>query len=250
MKSLLLCCEVLGAVATIWLSGAPASDDQPASTTNVRDTSTVSGTYGRYPQTPWFNNSTARQHLRLDDAQYNELNRSYRQAWHRYNDGLSRLEDLSQNRLTPEQRQRREGDLRSEFQKDFSANLQSIVTDGVTRQRYDQLDRQYRGYDAFNDPNVRSKLNLTPEQRQAFADYDREWNRQIGSWRNEYSKNRELIAKRFGESQTQARERIKATLTPEQQAQWNVLIGNPFEFHPDSYFQLPTTTEPVTGVER
>jgi hypothetical protein len=200
-----------------------------------------------YTRTPWFDSPGVREHMPLPAPQYETLTREYQQLWHRYNTGLSRMANL-----TPAQRREREGDLRTEFEKDFSHTLDTTITDPVARARYDQLYRQYRGYSAFRDPVLQQKLKLTPTQIRALDDLDRDWHRRYGIWSARYVDKRPLVEEEFHESQALARDRLNLVLTPEQRATWDALIAPPYTFSPDVYFapeELPKD-KPVPGVVR
>ena len=203
------------------------------------------GAFNGYGQVPWYNNPGVRQQLQWNDTQYNQMNRHYAEAWNRYNDGVSQLD----NKLTPEQLQQREAELQSGFHQDFSKGMTSTLSNPAAQQQYNQLFLQYRGYGAFNDPTVQQNLNLTPEQRQKFSQYDHQWNTQLNTWRGEYPTNREAIVNQFNESRQQAQTRINSTLTPEQRATWSEMTGKPYNFQPDVYFpNKPSTTTTLKPV--
>lgn len=210
------------------------------------DVSTPEGRFGYLSDTPWFSHPSVRKELRLSDRQLSELNRAYEQAWTRYN----KERNLFKDHLTPEQRQQREGELWQGFHKHFSPVVQSTFTDPAVRQRYDQLYLQYQGYDAFHDPAIREKLNLTRVQQQQLDQQSRLWNQQLNRWRREYATNQAQIDKEYREARVQAEQRLKTILTPEQKTTWDTLIGNTYDFPSDVYFPpAPTSTttlKPVT----
>ncbi len=195
------------------------------------------GVYNGYPQTPWFSNPSVRQQLQLNEQQYNQLNQSYGKAWTQYN----KERNLIDNKLTPEQRQQREGELSSSFQRSFSPAVDSTFSDPAARQRYNQLYWQYQGYDAFRDPTVQQQLNLTPEQQQKLNQYGTAWNQQYHTWQTQYPQNREQVRQQFRDARRASRQRIDSVLTPEQQQQWNKMVGKPYEFPEDVYFPQTTT---------
>ena len=111
-------------------------------------------------QTPWFNDQSARQQLNMNDPQFNQLNGSY-QAWNRYHQGARNLG----NNLNEQQRMQQMQQLRSQFNQQFGQSLDSTFTDPQARQRYNQLNNQFYGFNTFNDPAVSQRLNITPQQR-------------------------------------------------------------------------------------
>lgn len=208
-------------------------DQQAKAGVNVQ-----SGAYGGINQTPWFSNPTIRQQLQLNDDQFNQLNKGYTQSWSRYNQGLTGLDKT----LADEQRIQRNQDLTGAFYKDFSKSTDGVFTDKTARQRYNQLDLQYRGYGAFSDPAIQQQLNLTDEQRQKFNKYHNEWNHQMHAWQRDFANDRDGVTSKFSDARKEWQNRINSTLTPEQRTMWNDMRGKPFDFPADVYFQNGTTT--------
>ncbi len=184
-------------------------------------------------QTPWFSNPNIRQQLQLNDDQFNRLNQAYTQSWQRYNQGLSGLD----RNLNEQQRMQRMQEMNGSFQKDFSKSVNDVIADKAARQRYNQMEWQYRGYDAFNDPTLQQQLNLNDEQRQKLTQYQNEWNNQMRSWQGEFGKDRDGVANRFREARRAQQERINSTLTPDQRKMWTDMGGKPFDFPVDIFFQ-------------
>ena len=197
------------------------------------------GFNGGFQQTPWFNNPQIRKQLQLNEEQFNRLNQSYMQAWQQYNQGINGLD----KQLTNEQRMQRMRELNQGLYKKYSTDIDETIEDRAARRRFSQMDWQYRGYGAFYDPSVQQQLNLTDEQLQKLQQYQNEWNQQVGIWRKEYSNDRDGVAKNFRESRKELQDRIKSTLSPDQRTIWADMIGKPFDFPADAYFQDETPPE-------
>jgi len=189
-------------------------------------------------QTPWFANPAARQHLNLNDTQFNTLSRNYSQAWNTYNRGMTGLDA----NLSPQLRSQRQSKLNDQFRRDFSQGFDAVFPNEEARNRFHQLDLQYRGYSAFSDPTVAQRLNLTEDQRQKFDQWGNEWNRNYTNWRRDYARNRDQVNTQFEDSRKQFRDRVQNTLTPEQQKTWQEMTGRPFDFDADVYFPNPNAT--------
>lgn len=183
-------------------------------------------------QTPWFNSPSVRNELQLKDNQFDTLNQNYRRAWNRYHEGASRLAPT----LTPEQRQLQLAELRNQFRKDFAHGLDAVISTPSDRQRYHQLDWQYQGYGAFEDPAVVDKLNLSNAQRRKFDQFGRDWHHQFNNWRRSYPHNQQRVGRQLEEGRRQMWDDINATLTPEQREKWREMIGKRYEFEPDAFF--------------
>jgi hypothetical protein len=227
-----------GVVAVLTAAGAEAqqkSQTQPAQKVpTVLDAPGQQGVYhGGIGQTPWFSNQEIRQHFKLSDQQYDQLNKSYGESYGRYQQEMKTFgKDLSN-----EQRAQKMRELQQRFNKDFSTTTNQVFTDPQQRQRYNELYLQYQGYNAFSDPLVQEKLNLTPEQRQKISQYGEEWHNQMNDLGRTYTTDREGATKQFNEMRKQFGQRINTVLTPVQQNAWQQLAGEPYSFQPNTYFQ-------------
>lgn len=201
------------------------------------------GEAGYYSRNPWFSNPSVREELKLNDDQYNALNRKYESAWVEYNKNRTVVDSS----LSLQKQAQREAALRQSFNKQFSPAVDATITDQVARDRYYQLHNQYRGYSAFQDPAIQQELNLTPEQQQKLDQYNADWAKQTANWRTDYPAKRETVAKQMREARQAARKNIDNTLTPAQRARWNAITGQPYEFHSDVYF--PGQTTPTTTLK-
>lgn len=196
--------------------------------------------YNGINKTPWYSDPALRRHLQLNDEQFNRLNQNYARAWDRYDQGVEGLTEVAEA-----ERQQRLQELSGDFHKDFGQSSEEVFTDPAARARYNQLHLQYRGYGAFNDPNVRVQLNLTPAQIARFNNYDRDWNRDMRTWQRDYATNSDVILKRYNDSRSEYNERLKSDLTPRQLRAFSDLAGEPYNFSPEVYFQNAPSTSPV-----
>jgi len=199
--------------------------------------------YNGINQTPWYSVPAVRQQLNLTDDQYRQLNNSYNTAWTTYNTGVTQLGD----NLTDQQRAQQMAQLNGTFYNNWNQSYNKVVVDPVAQQRYNQMYWQYQQYGAFNDPAVRQKLNLTDEQVQQFQNYDREWNRNMATWHNEYPTNQQVVIDNYNKAQQAYQTNVNTVLTPNQRQQWQVMIGKPYNYTPDVYFSNGevTTAKPV-----
>ena len=215
----------------------PKGAVQPAKTQAAQVGSGYQGTLNR---TPWFSNSDVRQQLRLNDMQYKRLNDAYNQAWTQYQQNLNNLgQDLS-----PDKRAEQTYKLQQNFYNNFSRTTNDILTDPQTRNRYHQMGLQYRGYDAFFDPTVQEKLNLTETQRQQLRDYGQQWRNSMSELYRDYSTDREAATRQFNEMQTREAERMNKLLTEQQQQTWRQMLGERYGFQPNHYFYSQSNLRP------
>ena len=233
---------MVGALGVVSLGGAVAAYAQAELNQNQQSLrrnpgdNAQGGGYGGIDQTPWFSNPMVRQQLQLNENQFNQLNQGYTQSWSRYNQGLTGLDKS----LAENARLQRQQELSGSFNKDFSKSIDDVFTDKAARQRYNQMDWQYRGYGAFNDPTVQQQLKLNDEQRQKFNQYNNEWNQQMGTWQREFGNDREGVNSKFSIARKEWQNRIDSTLTPDQRTMWRDMSGKPFDFPADVYFRTET----------
>jgi len=229
----------LGTCAMLASGFVVAQQQQNQGQTNQPGTVTQKGgVFTPYSQTPWFSNQDIRQQLKLNDQQFNRLNKSYGEAYNTYQ---QKLGQLGKN-LTDEQRTERMRNLEREFYNNFASSTNQVFTDPAQQQRYNQLYWQYMGYNAFQDPTIQQKLNLTQEQRQKLDQYNRDWATQMNDFNRTFQTDREGTVKRFNAARTQAMDRLNSVLTQQQQQTWRQMVGEPFNFQPNMYFQSSVVT--------
>ena len=207
-----------------------------AQTTGISDRQAA--TYGGIQSTPWFSDLTARKELQLSDQQHEELSRGYGRAYQDYERGLK---DIDPNLTGVEASDRRRA-LANRFYQDFSQSAETVFRDPQNIRRYNQLDLQYRGYNAFHDPLVRQKLDLTDEQRQKFNRYEQNWNDRMSRLHRDYSNDPDQVLKQFNENRMEYQNNLNTVFTPEQRRAWETMIGNSYQFSPDVYFGSTSTT--------
>jgi hypothetical protein len=174
--------------------------------------------------------------LNLNDDQFNQLNRSYGEYWNRYNQGMSQMgRDINE-----QQRMQRLRELEGNFQRDFSTSTNRVFTDPQQRERFNQLQLQYQGFGAFNDPRIQQQLNLTPQQRQRLNELNTEWNTQMGRLGTEFQTGDQGISNRLRNMRQQFNQRFDAILNDEQRQLWQGMVGEPFDFPPEVFFQTNT----------
>ena len=196
--------------------------------------------FGQLGQTPWFQNANVRSQLNLSDAQYKQMSDNYIQSYQNYQNSLANIgKDLS-----PQVRRAQASQLYNNFQRNFDTSLNSIYNDPKTRQRYNELNMQYHGYNAFNDPTIQSRLNLNPDQTRRFNEYQNDLNTRYNSLQDQYAKDPSGFNTQYEQLMLQRQNRINNTLTPDQQQQYNSLTGQPYNFTPDYYFNVNSQLGP------
>lgn len=188
--------------------------------------------FGQMGQTPWFMNNNVRSQLNLSDTQYQQMGTQYNQAYQEYQNSLS---DLAKD-MTPQARQNKANQYYNNFQQNFDTSLNSVYSDPAARQRYNQLSMQYQGYNAFRDPTTQARLNLNADQQRRFNEYQTDLNNRYNALQNQYYDDPVGFNTQYNQLMSQRQSRINNTLTPDQQQLYNNMVGQPYNFTPDFYF--------------
>jgi hypothetical protein len=118
-----------------------------------------------------------------------------------------------------------------------------VITDPQQLARYNQLQTQYQAYDAFTDPMVQQRLNLTEPQMQQVNQFRQQWANDVQALRNLPPAQRRAAAQRFNQIQNQFNQNVNQLLVNPQERQiWNELYGQPGGFNYDAYFGDSATT--------
>jgi hypothetical protein len=196
-------------------------------------------------RTPFFTNPDARQQLGLDDNRFNALNRARQQAFNQFNQGVAGLDP----NLTEQQRMQQMMQLENQFNQNFNRTLDTTFTDPRMRTRFNQLNWQFQGFGAFNDPVVRQQLEITPAQQRQFRQVNAEWRRQLQQMRRAGNdQNARLTQEQMAQLRQQYQQQLQTLLTPEQQQRWARLAGQEFPVDPGWDFWDDQPQNPA-GVE-
>lgn len=189
--------------------------------------------YGGFGETPWFSNMQVRQHLRLPDEQFNNLDLQYRTLYGQYRRDLT---GLSQQQLTAEELAARRQELDRRFETQFMTSARDSFRDDAARNRYQQVYRQYRGFTGLNDPQVQEQLRFSDEQQRRLRDLQGDWSRNMTKLQGTYSTDPKRTAQDYSQLQKTYREQMNELLTEQQRLHWNTMMGDPFDFPADVYF--------------
>jgi hypothetical protein len=180
---------------------------------------------GQINQTPWFGNADVRSHLQLSSDHYNRLNSAYSTAWNTYNQAVGQLG----NNLTPAERDARMQELSNTFYRDLNQAAEGFLP-GRQWQRFSQLGWQYRGFGAILDPHVVTQLNLTVQQRQQIQNLDQQYNSQLNQFRSSNGATGANAGEQFGKVRKNYDNQLNSILTPEQRQQWQIMLGEQYNF--------------------
>jgi hypothetical protein len=206
-------------------------------------------TFNGISPTPFFTDPGVGRQLNLNANQTNALNRAYQTAYFRYNQALKNLNP----NLTPEQRDFQLQQLQAQFNQDLSGTLNTTFTDPQLLGRYNQLNTQFMGFNAFNNPRIRQQLNLTPDQTRQIRTLANNWRQQLQQFRRGAGNDLSNVdMSQWNQMWQQYATQLNAVLTPDQQQLWTRLVGQPYTFSPNVYLQsqfgtAPPVTTPDNG---
>ena len=174
-------------------------------------------------------NSGVQKELKLEDQQVEKAKELAEKISAKMREARESLQGLDQD----EQRTKRQ-----ELNREINATTLKAVGEFLKPEqvaRLKQISLQVRGVQAFSDPEIQKKLNLTDSQKsdiQAIGQESMEGARGLFS-QDQSPEERQAAMKKITELRKQALTKVEAKLNDEQQKTWKELIGAPFEFRPD-----------------
>jgi hypothetical protein len=168
-------------------------------------------------------NASVQKELKLDDTQTEkakELVQKVNEEMRPKREGLQDLEP--QERMTKMQEINREANaLVLKTAGDF------LKPEQITRLH--QISYQQRGLQAFSDPEVAKKLNLTDAQKADIKTINDDSMQEMRSIMQGFQDDREGTMKKMTEHRKETLAKASAKLNDEQQKTWKELLGAPFE---------------------
>jgi hypothetical protein len=136
--------------------------------------------------------------------------------------------------------------LEAQYNQQFNRNLNDTITDPQTRSRFAQLNRQYQGLNAFNDPATQKQLKLTAAQRQQLGQLSGQWQTDIQA----FGSNRNPDSRQWSDLQARYSQQLNGVLSPEQQRSWSQMTGEAYQFQPSIYFPQQSSNGTQNGVNQ
>jgi hypothetical protein len=122
--------------------------------------------------------------------------------------------------------------LQNQFNTDFTGNLGTTLSDPAMVDRFNQLNLQSQGFDAFLSPNVQQQLRLTAGQRDQLRQLVSQWHQQVNDLRTGAGTDPDQVQQQLTDLQAQMWQQANGILNPQQQQAWAQLIGQRFNFPP------------------
>lgn len=189
---------------------------------------------GYYPddESPWFGAENLRNELKLDNDQMERLNRAYGDTWRQMRANNQNNNGDAQD---AQARSQRLNEYRDRFDNEFTRSSRDVFRNPEQQARFNQLQLQYQGYGAFQNPRLQRQLNLNDTQNRQLQELYNEWNSEIEGLREGYASNRDDATNRFNELRNRSNERFQGILNDQQRQSYNEMTGQPYDFGADTY---------------
>jgi len=171
---------------------------------------------------PWFQNPNIIRELRITDPQMRKLTDAYGQLYGSYQTEIGKLQGLD-----PAQQAARINELNMAFSNTMNKSAADILNQQQI-QRFNQLYTQQQGFDAFTNPDLRQRLNISDIQLQQLRKASQDFDQQL----------RDLTRASQGDPRTwqtlyrMRSDRINDVLTDQQRQMWRQITGDTFTFPP------------------
>jgi len=168
-------------------------------------------------------NASVQKELKLDDQQVEKAKELAEKTGEKMQELRESLQGLEgEERMTKMQQLNRE--LNESTLKSAAAFLKP---EQITRLK--QISYQQRGAQAFSDPEISTKLNLTDSQKSDIQTIVQDSFQEMRTIFQENQDDPEARMKKMTELQKQTRAKAEAKLNDEQSKSWKELLGAPFE---------------------
>jgi len=172
-------------------------------------------------------NKSVQQEVKATDAQVEKLNALAQEVGEKQREQFQKLQDLSQ-----EQRREKMTELTQTMNADLRKSLVEILKPEQIK-RFEQIQVQQAGLNAFATPRVQETLKLNDDQRSKIREMIEEQNQamrdafQGGAGGNQ--SDRQAAMQKLTEMRKRATEKALALLTDSQRTSYKELTGEPFE---------------------
>jgi hypothetical protein len=168
-------------------------------------------------------NASVQKELKLDDKQVEKAKELADKTNEEMREKRQGLQDLD-----PQERRTKMMEITREVNAStMKAAGEFLKPEQITRLK--QIANQQRGAQAFADPEVAQKLNLTEAQKTDIQAIQQESMQEMRSIFQEAQNDREAAMKKMNDLRKQTLSKAEAKLNDEQQKTWKELLGAPFE---------------------
>jgi len=178
-----------------------------------------------YPQ-PLYRMTDVSKSLNLTPEQMTKLNSLTEATQNRYRSDYEKLGSLNET-----ERYSRMQDLNRQYNADWTKSSRDVFNENQ-RNRYQQLNYQYEGFNSLSDPDAQKRLNLTADQVKNLQEHSNWSYQQLQDINRAGASDATKGNQLYRDYWTARQERWNKYLTPEQQKIWNEMAGDPYTFQP------------------
>lgn len=168
-------------------------------------------------------NKGVQKELKLNDEQTEKVETFAREWGAKMREEYQGLNDLSEDERRTKMQELNKG--RAEA---LHKGLAEIMKP-EQHKRFEQIDLQVSGSNAFATPKVVEGLKITDEQRAKIRQVNEDLRQTMADAREDFQNDREGAMKQMLEGRKAASEKVMAMLTEEQKSSWKEMVGEPFE---------------------
>lgn len=172
-------------------------------------------------------NKGVQQELKVTDDQASKLNALAEEQRTKGQELRAKLQDLSQ-----EDRQAKMQEYQQTTQAEIQKSLGTILKPEQLK-RYNQIQTQTAGINAFATPRVQEVMKLTDDQRSKIREINQELMEssrgQFQGLQNASADERQAVMKKLADNRKAALDKVHALLSADQKAAWKELTGEPYE---------------------
>lgn len=168
-------------------------------------------------------NKGVQKELKLNDEQTEKVETFAREWGAKMREEYQGLNDLSEDERRTKMQELNKG--RAEA---LHKGLAEIMKP-EQHKRFEQIDLQVSGSNAFATPKVVEGLKITDEQRAKIRQVNEDLRQTMADAREDFQNDREGAMKQIAEGRKAAIEKVMALMTEEQKSSWKEMTGEPFE---------------------
>jgi hypothetical protein len=174
-------------------------------------------------------NTSVQKELKLDDTQVEKAKELATKTGEKMRENFQALQGLEGE----EQRTKRQELTRELNESSLKAVGEFLKPEQIARLK--QISNQLRGIQAFSDPEIQKKLNLTDSQKTEIQEINQQIMQGMRGLfsQGQSDEERQAAVKKMTEMRKEALTKVEAKLNDEQQKSWKEMLGAPFEFKPD-----------------
>ena len=168
-------------------------------------------------------NKGVQEELKVTEDQASKLTTLSEELGGKQREAFQGLQDLSQ-----EERREKMTELQKTMQAEIKKGLADILKPEQAK-RFEQIQTQAMGVNAFSQPKVGEALKITADQKEKVKEITDAQQASMQEIRQSAGDDREGTMKKINELRKESFEKAAALLTVEQKTAWKDLTGAPFE---------------------